>query len=137
MNNYSATMVTTAPSPYHRKNRRRERPGARKRHALAHKEGLTQELNEGISMAHDCTLSLPFESRASPLRPNYERSWRAWKAREAGQRAADKERAERVESEEKEQYRLFGGEVDDDVSLCRNMLDVVYSLWGDIDYTDP
>lgn len=108
--------------------RRRIRPGARKRHALkghALQGHLSSELREGLGMARDQTLSLPCES---PLRQNYERSWRAWKTRESEQR---------TELQEKEHYRLFGGEVDDDVSLCSSMLDVVYSLWGDIDYTDP
>lgn len=127
-------MVRPNPSPHHCKNRRRVRPGARKRHALAHKGYMSDELNEGMGMAHDHTLSLPSESPVSPLRQNYERSWRAWKAREAEQRAVERER---TELEDKEHYRLFGGEVDDDVSLCNSMLDVVYSLWGDIDYTDP
>lgn len=38
---------------------------------------------------------------------------------------------------EQEQQRLFGGEVDDDVSLCPLMLNVVFHLFGDIDYIDP
>jgi len=38
---------------------------------------------------------------------------------------------------EQEQQRLFGGEVDDDVSLCPSMLNVVLHLFGDIDYIDP
>jgi hypothetical protein len=38
---------------------------------------------------------------------------------------------------EREQQRLFGGEVDDDVSLCPSMLNVVLCLFGDIDYIDP
>jgi len=32
---------------------------------------------------------------------------------------------------------LYGGCPDDDVSLCPAMLDVVMSLFGDIDYIDP
>jgi hypothetical protein len=38
---------------------------------------------------------------------------------------------------EREEQRLFGGDVDDDRSLCLAMLDVVIRLFGDIDYTDP
>ena len=38
-----------------------------------------------------------------------------------------------------EQQRLFGGDIDDDVSLDLKpaMLEVVMRLWGDIDYMDP
>jgi len=38
---------------------------------------------------------------------------------------------------EQEQIKLFGGELDDDVSLCEPMLQVVFHLFGGIDYTDP
>jgi hypothetical protein len=39
--------------------------------------------------------------------------------------------------QEQERQRLFGGDGDDDGSLCIAMLDVVVRLFGDIDYTDP
>lgn len=127
-------MVTPTTQLFHQhKNRRRERPGARKRHALANKGGLSRELSEGARLAHDPSLQLPFEYRPSPLRQSLDLSWRVWKAQEAGAGAEQRD----TESDEREQRRLFGGEVDDDVSLCANMLGVVYSLWGDIDYTDP
>lgn len=125
-------MVVSPPGPFHRQNRRRERPGARKRHALALKEGLAHELAEGMSLAYDYTIPVFTGARGSVLQQNYDRNWRAWKTREAEQRAVDKQRRDN------ESYlRLFGGDVDDDVSLCKNMLGVVFSLWGDIDYTDP
>lgn len=38
---------------------------------------------------------------------------------------------------EQEQQRLFGGDVDDDVSLCESMLQVVMHLFGGLDYADP
>jgi hypothetical protein len=36
-----------------------------------------------------------------------------------------------------ERQRLFGGDGDDDGSLCLAMLNMVMHLFGDIDYTDP
>lgn len=38
---------------------------------------------------------------------------------------------------EQEQMNLFGGDIDDDVSLCEPMLQVVFRLFGGLDYTDP
>jgi hypothetical protein len=126
------------PLPYHRQNRRRERPGARKRHALAHKESISAELEDGYLLARDSTLSFPYEHKTPPLRQNYDRSWQRWKARETEQRVREEEdRQRRVKEMAEEQLRMFGGEVQDDVSLCLSMLGVVYSLWGDVDYTDP
>jgi hypothetical protein len=133
-------VFSTPPLPYHRQNRRRERPGARKRHALSRKESLASELADGVLLARDTSISFPSEHpRPSPLlRQNFDASWRRWKAREAEQRAHEHlKRSREMESVEMEQCRVFGGEVDDDVSLCANMLDVVRFLWGDVDYTDP
>lgn len=46
-----------------------------------------------------------------------------------------------MEQEQLKLTELFGGDVDDDVSvtnaLCEPMLSVVIHLFGDIDYTDP
>ncbi|KAI9675660.1 MAG: hypothetical protein M1817_001027 [Caeruleum heppii] len=36
-----------------------------------------------------------------------------------------------------EQQRIFGGEAGDEVSLCGPMLQVLLSLFGGLDYTDP
>ena len=45
---------------------------------------------------------------------------------------------ERLQVEaDKEHLKLFGGDLDDDVSLCPAMLSVVMALFGDIDYIDP
>lgn len=52
--------------PYHRQNRRRERPGARTRKALSKRESIQHDFEEGISVARDCTLWLPSEKY--PLR---------------------------------------------------------------------
>lgn len=125
-------MVLPIPTPAFRKNRRRERPGARKRHALSRKLDLHADYNEGALLAHDPSL-FPFDGHMSPgQHPSLEQSWLAWLAHEDG-----KARAETPHEEEDEQCRLFGGDADDDVSLCAHMLKVVYALWGDIDYTDP
>lgn len=138
-------MVPIQPSQAQaqRKNRRRERPGARKRHALA----LAHEVAEGMDMALDHT-PLPFQhshlpSHAQTRQHQYDRSWKAWKAKEVEAEELKRKQQmvdskERARQQEKEAYtRLFGGGEDDDVSLCANMLGVVYSLWGGIDYVDP
>lgn len=130
-------MVLLSPKPvYTRQNRRRERPGARSRHSLARKEGIQHDLADGISTARDSTVVLPFEyAKPSPmLRQNFDQSWMRWKARDAQQKLKDEKARQELENE---QRRLFGGDVDDDVSLLPAMLDVVVFLWGDIDYTDP
>lgn len=114
------------PVPSFPKNRRRMRRGARKRHALSRKVDPRDEYLEGAFLAHDTAflpLSGPFPGGAQPQ--SLERSWLAWMAHEVRR------------EEEDEQCRLFGGDADDDVSLCASMLGVVYALWGDIDYTDP
>lgn len=138
MSNETVIMVPIPSSQTsHRKNRRRERPGARKRHALA----LAHEVAEGISMASDFSLDPPLHHSHSQScqHHQYDRNWKAWKAREAENRAAiaEKEKHSAREKEREAYTRLFGGEADDDVSLCENMLGVVYSLWGGIDYIDP
>src|SRR5271163_1914947 len=47
--------------PYHRQNRRRERPGARTRKALSKRESIQHDFDEGITVARDCSLWLPSE----------------------------------------------------------------------------
>lgn len=75
--------------------------------------------------------------KASPsllLRQSFDQSWERWKAREA----EEKSLAELDKTQlELEQRRLFGGDVDDDVSLCESMLQVVFHLFGGLDYADP
>jgi hypothetical protein len=56
-----------------------------------------------------------------------------WKLRHAEEAQAEMDRLQL----EQERQRLFGGDGDDDGSLCLAMLDVVMRLFGDIDYTDP
>jgi hypothetical protein len=124
-------MVLPTPTTSFRKNRRRERPGARKRHALSRKLDLHADFNEGALLAHDASL-FPFDGHiTAEHHPSLEQSWLAWLAHEDEKARASSQR------EEEEQRRLFGGDADDDVSLCAHMLGVVYALWGDIDYTDP
>lgn len=36
-----------------------------------------------------------------------------------------------------ERQRLFGGEDEDGTELCEEMIGVVFSLFGSLDYTDP
>lgn len=115
----------TTPAPSFPKNRRRMRRGARKRHALSRKVDPRDEYYEGASLAHDTSYLPPLTSFRATHPQSLERSWLAWMAHEVRR------------DEEDEQCRLFGGNMDDDVSLCASMLGVVYALWGDIDYTDP
>jgi hypothetical protein len=88
--------------------------------------------------ALDTSVPLPSDkTKPSPLlRQNFDQSWQRWKARQAEER----ELAEMDKLQlEQEQQRLFGGDVDDDVSLDLKpaMLSVVMCLFGDIDYIDP
>lgn len=123
------------PSPPERKNRRRERPGARARRALNRKYALSSEISEGINLALSSTVlpttsNLPRCSCEDELR----RAKETEEVMYEYQAMLDRERAE----VKLEQRRFFGGdEADDDVSLLPAMLDVVHFLWGGIDYTDP
>lgn len=138
-------MVLTASNGYtttpnHRQNRRRERPGSRTRRTITRKSAMQSDFSEGLIDAFDLNVKLPSDrSNPSPLlRQNFDNAWQKWKAREAEEKVERNERERELEAElEKEQLRLFGGEVDDDVSLCPEMLRVVWRLWGDIDYIDP
>ena len=131
MNGYTVT-------PHHRQNRRRERPGSRTRRTITRKANIQYDTREGIMDAFDTSVPLPSDkTRPSPLlRQNFDQSWQRWKARQAEER----ELAEMDKLQlEQEQQRLFGGDVDDDVSLDLKpaMLSVVMRLFGDIDYIDP
>ena len=126
LNGYTTT-------PHHRQNRRRERPGSRTRRTITRKSNVQFDCVDGLLDARDTSVSLSSDrTRPSPLlRQNFDQSWQRWKAREAEERVA-------AEMDKMlEQQRLFGGEVDDDVSLCPSMLNVVLQLFGDIDYIDP
>jgi hypothetical protein len=129
LNGYTVT-------PHQRQNRRRERPGSRSRRSITRKSLLQDMCREGFWDARDPTLHLPSD-RATPsplLRQSFDQSWEKWKAREAEQKAL----AEMDKTQlEQEQQRLFGGDVDDDVSLCESMLQVVMHLFGGLDYADP
>jgi hypothetical protein len=129
MNGYTAT-------PHHRQNRRRERPGSRTRRTITRKSNVQIDFVEGLLDARDTSVPLPSDkTRPSPLlRQNFDQSWQRWKAREAEERALTQMDKMQLEQE---QQRLFGGDVDDDVSLCPSMLNVVFRLFGDIDYIDP
>lgn len=122
--------------PHHRQNRRRERPGSRTRRTISRKFNIRDECEQGILDARDTSIPLPSDkAKPSPLlRQNFDQSWQRWKARQAEEEAqAENDKLQL----EQERVLLFGGEVDDDVSLCAPMLQVVMSLFGDIDYTDP
>jgi hypothetical protein len=82
------------------------------------RESIQHDFEEGISVARDFSLRLPSEKY--PLC-----TCDCWKAENDRERLED------------EQFRLFGGDVGDDVSLLPAMLEVVHFLWGDIDYIDP
>jgi hypothetical protein len=129
MNGYTTT-------PHHRQNRRRERPGSRTRRTITRKSAFQSEYSEGILDARDASVPLPSDrTRPSPLfRQNFDQSWQRWKEREAEEKAlAEMDKMQL----EQEQLLLFGGDIDDDVSLCPAMLSVVMGLFGDIDYVDP
>lgn len=125
------------PAPHPKRNRRRERPGSRTRRTHYRKEGLHVDFAEDVDLALSSSKLPPFDyTKPSPLRrQTFDQSWQRWKAREAEEKAAvvQKENHELLA----EQHRLFGGEVNDDVSLCKSMLSVVLFLFGDIDYIDP
>jgi hypothetical protein len=123
-------------TPHHRQNRRRERPGSRTRRTITRKSNFQSDYTEGLLDALDTSVPLPSDKgRPSPLlRQNFDQSWQRWKARQAEEKAlAEMDRMQL----EQEQQRLFGGDVDDDVSLCPAMLGVMLRLFGDIDYIDP
>ena len=122
--------------PHHRQNRRRERPGSRTRRTTTRKANTQDDFFESIVDAHDPTIYLPSDgyNKVSPVfRQNFDMSWQRWKAREADEKA----RVIRAEEEERERMRMFGGELNDDVSLCEPMLRVLVDLFGDIDYSYP
>jgi hypothetical protein len=123
-------------TPHHRQNRRRERPGSRTRRTITRKSNVQFDCSEGLEYARDIDAPLPSDKTQPPplLRQNFDQRWQRWKAREAEERALAQ--MDRMQLE-REQQRLFGGEVDDDVSLCPSMLNVVLHLFGDIDYIDP
>ena len=116
--------------PFHRQNRRRQRPGARARKALSIRETHQHEFEEGLDVAEDPTIWLPSE-KYPPCSCN---GCYQMRNEELLRAKAEDERQEELENE---QRRLFGGDVGDDVSLLPAMLDVVRFLWGDIDYIDP
>ena len=126
-------------APHHRPNRRRERPGSRQRRSIDRKASIHRDSVEGIRDALDPSVRLLSDrARPSPLfLQSFDQTWRRWKARQAEEEARAELEKHRLQLK-KEQLRLFGGEVDDDVSLfISEMLDVVLRLFGDIDYTDP
>ncbi|KAG9232241.1 hypothetical protein BJ875DRAFT_381124 [Amylocarpus encephaloides] len=124
-------------TPNHRQNRRRERPGSRTRRTVTRKANIQAECTEGFLDAYDSNVALPSDrARPSPLlRESVHQSWQRWKERAAEEQAL--EEMDRLQAVGREQQILYGGDVDDDVSLCPAMLDVVMSLFGDIDYIDP
>ncbi len=122
--------------PSHRQNRRRERPGSRNRRTINRRFYVRDECEQGILDARDSTIPLPSDkAKPSPLmRQNFDQSWQRWKVRQVEEDAqAEKDKLQL----DQERLLLFGGDLDDDVSLCVPMLRVVMSLFGDIDYTDP
>jgi len=125
--------------PHHRQNRRRERPGSRTRQTTRKsriQSSIRDEYHEGILDARDSAVVLPSDrSKPSPLlRLNFDQSWERWQARKAEEKSV----AEMDQMQlEQEQIKMFGGELNDEVGLCEPMLQVVYFLFGGIDYQDP
>ncbi|KAG9244865.1 hypothetical protein BJ878DRAFT_541853 [Calycina marina] len=137
---------TSAAPNHHRQNRCRERPGSRTRRNKSRKSDLQSAIHDGIQEgivdAHNSGVYLPSDRYVSPmLRQTFDQSWARWKLREAEEKEAlalieAAEQAEKL-AMEREQIKLFGGDVGDDVSLCEPMLRVMSYLFGGIDYTDP
>ena len=123
-------------TPHQRQNRRRERPGSRARRTITRKSNIQYDCAEGLLDARDKGVLLPSDkARPSPLlRQNFDQSWQRWRTRQAEEKALVE--MDRLQLE-REQQRLFGGDVDDDVSLIPAMLGVLESLFGGIDYIDP
>ena len=136
MNGYTVT-------PHHRQNRRRERPGSRTRRTITRKSNAQYDCYEGLLDARDTKVNLPSDrSKPSPLlRQNIDLAWQRWKTRQAEEKHLAEMDRMQMEQEQLKLTELFGGDVDDDVSvtntLCEPMLSVVIHLFGDIDYTDP
>jgi hypothetical protein len=129
-------MNSSTLAPSHRQNRRRERPGSRTRRTVNRKANIKSDFTEGYLDAYDPSVALPSDrARPSPLfRESIHQTWQRWKEREAEEQAiAEMDKIQALERE----LSLYGGCPDDDVSLCPAMLDVVMSLFGDIDYIDP
>ena len=121
---------------HHHQKRRRERPGSRTRRTISCKRSTHYDCNEGCPDARDVNPLLP-SSKANPrplVRQDFDQCSQHWKFRQAEEEA--QAGVDRLQLEQEEQ-RVFGGDVDDDESLCLAMLDVVICLFGDIDYTDP
>jgi hypothetical protein len=68
--------------------------------------------------------------RVSVLRHDSDMSWQRWKAMHGAENMIK-------EMTHLERIKLFGGGADEDMSLCEPMLQVVFNLFGGIDYTDP
>jgi tetrahydromethanopterin S-methyltransferase subunit G len=90
------------------------------------RESIQHDFDEGITVARDCSLWLPSEKYPQC-------TCDCW--REENDRLDQED--EQCQMFVDEQFRLFGGDVGDDVSLLPAMLEVVRFLWGDIDYIDP
>lgn len=119
---------SSIPVPHNRPNRRRARPGSRARHVLPRKDDIYDSLKEKSSQDNKaCAHSSSDQAKPSPaLQQNLEQI-----EAEAGQEEAAGAMlaAERV--------RIYGGYIDDMMSLCEPMLQVILSLFGSIDYVDP
>lgn len=98
-----------------RHNRRRTRPRSRNRSINLHRAP--------IDTTHTCTAAYPSTFDCLGNRPASTRHYRGliWQEREGT-----------TVQEMEQQYRLFGGEPGDDVSLCYRMLE----YFGGLDYID-
>ncbi|KUJ21108.1 uncharacterized protein LY89DRAFT_547987, partial [Mollisia scopiformis] len=122
---------------HHRQNRRRERPGSRTRRSMNRKANAPFDYTDSLLDARDASVYLPSDkAKPSPLlRQNFDQSWQRWQARKAEEKALAEMDMRQLEIE---QQRLFGEDVDDEVSIPDEaMLGVVFGLFGDLDYIDP
>ncbi|KAF2461974.1 hypothetical protein BDY21DRAFT_4784 [Lineolata rhizophorae] len=94
----------------------------------------TPSLSSQSSFASASSSLNQFPAHRSPVN-HWHHQYAAWQERAALQR---REQADCDERRRKENLvRVFGGEADDEVSLCEPMLKVVMALFDDIDYVDP
>ncbi|KAH8600128.1 hypothetical protein B0O99DRAFT_682583 [Bisporella sp. PMI_857] len=137
----------TAVRPYSRQNKRRERPGSRKRRTLAQTSLTYNNVKEGIADSHNSTIHLPPESSLM-LQQTFDEYRVPCEAlaRTAEEKVCDGEEKAitkawadmDVMQKQKEQLRMFGGEgFDDDASLIEPMKRVLFDLFGDIDFGYP
>jgi hypothetical protein len=113
------TITNSSTTIHHHQSRRREHPVSRTRLTISRK---SSTCNEGCPEARDVNPLLPSKAKPRPqVRQDFDQCSQHWKFRQAVEAQAV---VDTLQLEHEEQ-RLFGGDIDDDGSLCLAMLDVV------------